>query len=87
MGRDLGRTGWHGGKHLADGTSEASQVPPELRIVCTWNSRNQSLFKRPSTHCPNLDLPETLLEIRRPWWLGQDPRGDCELLQIWGYEH
>lgn len=54
VGRDLGLTGWHGGKHLVDGTSKASQAPPQLCIVCIWNSHNQSLFKSPSTHCPDL---------------------------------
>lgn len=28
--RDLGPSGWHRVKHLVDGASEASQVPPEL---------------------------------------------------------
>lgn len=54
MGKDLGPTGWHGVKHLVDGTSEASQAPPELCILFAFGIITIQALERPSTHCPDL---------------------------------
>ena len=54
MGRDLGPTGCHGEKHLVDGTSEASQAPPELCVLFAFGIIAIQALEHPSTHCPDL---------------------------------